>query len=218
MDSASLKAVNPGLVYVNSPGYGIDGPSGHCPAFAPTIGAGAGFAWRNVGAAVADGPDLTLAEVKANSLRLTAAAGPQFAQADGVAAVAVATALLLGLYEEKRGAGAHVMMTTMLSSAAHTLSEDMIEFTGRAPLAQCDADFLGLGALYRLYEASDGWVFLAAPTDSDWETLRTALDGRADLDDRASPPATVVGATMPHWPESSPRCSPRLRRADGKQT
>ena len=183
VDSASLKAVNPGLIYLNSPGYGIDGPNGHCPAFAPTIGAGAGFAWRNVGAAVADGPDLTLAEVKANSLRLTAAAGPQFAQADGVSAVAVATALLLGLFAEKRGAGAHVMMTTMLSSAAHALSEDMIEFEGRPLLAECDKDFFGLSALYRLYETSEGWVFLAAPTESDWTALRIALAAEVELGD-----------------------------------
>jgi crotonobetainyl-CoA:carnitine CoA-transferase CaiB-like acyl-CoA transferase len=183
VDSASLQAVNPDLVYLNSPGYGIDGPNGHCPAFAPTIGAGAGFAWRNVGAGVADGPDLTLGEVKSNSLRLTAAAGPQFAQADGVSALATGTGLMLGLYARRRGAGAHVMMTTMLSSAAHALSEDMIEYDGRPAVAQCDADFLGLGALYRLYQTAEGWVFLAAPTDRDWTTLVSALDGHAALDD-----------------------------------
>jgi crotonobetainyl-CoA:carnitine CoA-transferase CaiB-like acyl-CoA transferase len=182
VDPESLRAVNPDLVYLHAPGYGIDGPNGHCPAFAPTIGAGAGFAWRNVGAAVAEGPDLIMSDVRSNSLRLTAAAGPQFAQADGVAALAVATGLMLGLVARKRGTGAHAMMTTMLSSAAHALSEDMVEYEGRPRGVQCDSDFLGLGALYRLYETADGWVFLAAPTDSDWTALKSSLAGYADLD------------------------------------
>ena len=36
---AALKAVNPALVYLNAPGYGIDGPYGGKPAYAPSIGA-----------------------------------------------------------------------------------------------------------------------------------------------------------------------------------
>jgi crotonobetainyl-CoA:carnitine CoA-transferase CaiB-like acyl-CoA transferase len=183
VDAASLRAINPDLVYLNAPGYGIDGPNGHCPAFAPTIGAGAGFAWRNVGAAVPERADLDLAEIRSNSLRLTAAAGPGFAQADGVAALAVGTGLLLGLVARQRGAGGQAMLTTMLSSAAHALSEDMVEYAGRPPTPSPDPEFLGLTALYRLYETADGWIFLAAPTKRDWELLTRALAGQAALDE-----------------------------------
>ncbi len=42
IDEATLKAVNPGLVYLNAPGYGIDGPYGGKPAYAPSIGAASG--------------------------------------------------------------------------------------------------------------------------------------------------------------------------------
>jgi crotonobetainyl-CoA:carnitine CoA-transferase CaiB-like acyl-CoA transferase len=181
VDSDSLRAVNPDLVYLNAPGYGIDGPNGQSPAFAPTMGAGAGFAWRNVGAAVSEGVDLDIGDIRENSRRLTVAAGPQVAQADGVSALVVATGLLLGLVSRTRGAGSHVMMTTMLSSAAHALSEDMVEYDGRPPLAAPDPDFFGLGALYRLYEAAESWVFLAAPSEREWVVLVDALDGRADL-------------------------------------
>jgi crotonobetainyl-CoA:carnitine CoA-transferase CaiB-like acyl-CoA transferase len=183
IDAAALHSINPDLVYLNAPGYGVDGPNGHCPAFAPTIGAGSGFAWRNVGAAVPDGPDLDMAQIRANSIRLTAAAGPQFAQADGVSALAVGTALLLGLVARRRLGQGQVMLTTMLSSAAHALSEDMIEYEGRPPAASPDPDFFGLGALYRLYQTLDGWVFLAAPTESDWVALTEALAEHATLND-----------------------------------
>lgn len=183
VDAATLRTINPDLVYLNAPGYGVDGPNGHCPAFAPTIGAGAGMAWRNVGPAVPERPGLSLEEIRSDSLRLTAAAGPGFAQADGVSALAVATGLLVGLVARRRGAGGQAMLTTMLSSAAHALSEDMVEYEGRAALATTDADFHGLGPLYRLYQAADGWVFLAAPADRDWEPLRGVLAGHADLAD-----------------------------------
>jgi crotonobetainyl-CoA:carnitine CoA-transferase CaiB-like acyl-CoA transferase len=75
------------------------------------------------------------------------------------------------------------MMTTMLSSAAHALSEDMITYAGKPTLAHSDPDFLGTGPLYRLYETADGWVFLAAPTEREWTTLVAALDGKAALGD-----------------------------------
>ena len=182
VDAAALRSINPDLVYLNAPGYGIDGPNGHCPAFAPTIGAGAGFAWRNIGSAVPERADLTVGEIRVNSLRLTASAGPGFAQADGVSAVVVATALLLGLVaRRRRGGSGQELLTTMLSSAAHALSEGMVEYEGRAGLAPPDDQFFGCGALYRLYETIDGWIFLAAPNESDWAPLVRSVARFADL-------------------------------------
>ena len=57
------------------PGYGVDGPCGHRPAFAPTIGAGSGLAYaqhRRVG--TVSGPDLDVEVVKPAALRISAAA------------------------------------------------------------------------------------------------------------------------------------------------
>ncbi len=39
----------------------------------------------------------------------------------------------------------------------------------------------GLNARYRLYEAADGWVFLAAPMPRDWEPLAAALAPHGDF-------------------------------------
>jgi crotonobetainyl-CoA:carnitine CoA-transferase CaiB-like acyl-CoA transferase len=64
----------------------------------------------------------------------------------------------------------------MLSTMAHALSEEMVEYAGRPDPARPDADLYGLSARYRLYRAFDGWVFLAAPRDRDWPALAAALE------------------------------------------
>jgi crotonobetainyl-CoA:carnitine CoA-transferase CaiB-like acyl-CoA transferase len=179
-DHDSLLALNPDLVYLDAPGYGTDGPYGHRPAYAPTIGAGTGLARRNAGRSIPERADLSLDEVKEHSLRLgTAALG--VGHADGFAALGVGTALALGLLARKRGAPGQVMLTTMLNTVAHALSEDMVEYEGRSPAPSADAELLGFHALYRLYETAEGWIFLAAPTARDWERLATALASHADL-------------------------------------
>ena len=175
--AADLLAVNPELVYLNAPGYGIDGPCGFRPAFAPTMGAGSGLAYRNVGGTdnVPLDPELPLDEMKRYALRLGMAA-MGVGNADGFSALGVATALLVGLLGKRRGGEGQSMMTSMLSTMAHTLSEDMVEYENRPAFPTPTAELFGLGPRYRLYEAADGWVFLAAPTERDWERLSRALD------------------------------------------
>jgi crotonobetainyl-CoA:carnitine CoA-transferase CaiB-like acyl-CoA transferase len=180
-DDKTLLALNPGLVYHNAPGYGVDGPYGHRPAYAPTIGAGTGLARRNAGNSVPERDDLTMDEIKEYSLRLgTAALG--VGHADGFSALGAGTALALGLLARKRGGPGQSMLTTMLNTVAHAISEDMIEYEGRAPAPTPDAGLYGLSARYRLYETAEGWVFLAAPQPHEWEPLTRALASHADLD------------------------------------
>jgi crotonobetainyl-CoA:carnitine CoA-transferase CaiB-like acyl-CoA transferase len=181
-DAASLLAVNPRLVYLNAPGYGTGGPCGGRPAFAPTIGAGSGLAMRNLGPSVPEQPDLSVAETRRHAMRLGAAA-MGYANADGCSALGVATALLLGLLARQRGAPGQELTTTMLSTLAHTLSEDMVEYEGRRPAPAPDDDLHGLGPRYRLYETARGWVFLAAPSPREWSAVVAALGGD-DVEER----------------------------------
>jgi crotonobetainyl-CoA:carnitine CoA-transferase CaiB-like acyl-CoA transferase len=183
-DDKTLLALNPGLVYLNAPGYGVDGPYGHRPAYAPTIGAGTGLARRNTGASVPERADLTMDEIREYSLRLgTAALG--VGHADGFSALGAGTAMALGLLARKRGAPGQSMLTTMLNTVAHAISEDMIEYDGRAPAPTPDEGLHGLCARYRLYATAEGWVFLAAPTQREFGELVTALAPYGDVADGA---------------------------------
>ena len=57
----------------------------------------------------------------------------------------------------------------------------MVEYEGRPETAAPDDGLFGYGARYRLYQAADGWIYLAAPAEREWEALASALAGEADL-------------------------------------
>ncbi len=180
VDYATLRKVNPDLIYLNAPGYGVDGPCGRKPAFAPTIGAGSGMGALQAGSAIPHGVDLSIDEIKKASLRLGLAAQSP-GNADGFAALGVGTALLLGLVARERTGAAQEMLTSMLCTTAYALSEDCIEFEGRAPRPMPDLELCGLSALWRLYETKEGWIFLATPREREWQALCQALEPFAGL-------------------------------------
>jgi crotonobetainyl-CoA:carnitine CoA-transferase CaiB-like acyl-CoA transferase len=180
VDEASVRAVNPDVIYHEAPGFGTGGPYGHRPAYAPTIGAGSGMTRRNIGAAVPERDDLTLDQVKDGSIRM-GIAGLTVGHSDGFSSLGVACGLALGLLARTRGAGAQRVGTTMLSTLAQVLSEDMIDYDGRPPAPTADPELLGLGPLYRLYESAEGWVFLAVTGQREWMALTSVLPPSAGL-------------------------------------
>lgn len=179
VDAATLKAINPDLVYLNAPGYGTGGPYGGRPAYAPSVGAASGLSTSDLGGLDLHGANLD--EIKRIALRRHTAGANPSVQADGVAALGVASSMLLGLLARKRGYPLGDMTATMLSSATHALMDRNIDYANRPEPPVSDPEMHGLGALYRLYEASDGWVFLAAPLDSEWNALTEALKPYTDL-------------------------------------
>ncbi len=178
LDAATLQAINPNLIYVSSPAYGEDGPCGHRPAYAPTIGAACGMPWRNVGRSVGEGPGLDLEVVKAYSMRIRAGTLGS-AHADGFSALGVATALLLGIYIRENGMGARRINTSMLLTTAHAMADGIVEYEGRPETPMADGELYGISARYRLYEAASGWVLLAAPTEKEWPALAAAFGALA---------------------------------------
>jgi crotonobetainyl-CoA:carnitine CoA-transferase CaiB-like acyl-CoA transferase len=175
VDYESLRRENPRLVYLYAPGYGKDGPCARKPAFAPTIGVASGAALLQAGPSIPSGPGLTLEQIKPASIRLNWAAQAP-GNADGCAALGVATALLLGLVARERTGVAQEMLTSMLCTTAYAVSDDAIDYPGKPPRLAPDPLLYGMSALYRLYEASEGWVFLACVKPHEWQELCRALD------------------------------------------
>jgi len=173
LDAETMLAKNPDLIYHHGVGYGIDGPYARRSAFAPTIAAGSGFAARSGGTGGRRVPDeATVEDIKDLTTTL---AGAQSGHPDGMAAVAVAVAMSLALVARDLGSGGQVGLTSMISTMGHVLGDVMIEYAGRPDPIWPDPDHLGYHALYRLYQSSDGWIVLCAPTDEAWSGLRAAL-------------------------------------------
>ena len=181
VDAETLRSINPNLVYLSSPGYGIDGPCGDRPAYAPTIGAGSGLVMRNIGSAIKERPGLSLREIRSEARRLSGAGTTEYAQADGISALTAASAMLLGLLVRDREGISQEMLTTMLTSTAHALAEDMVEYKDRPPTPVADSQLFGYSARYRLYKSKDEWIYLAAPYASEWPALCAALRSEVDL-------------------------------------
>jgi crotonobetainyl-CoA:carnitine CoA-transferase CaiB-like acyl-CoA transferase len=172
LDAETVLKLNPNVMYHHGVGYGADGPYARRAAFAPTIAAGSGFAARSGGG----GRDLhptNIDEIKRDSLKL---AGVPSGHPDGMAALGVAVGLSLDLVARDRGHGGQVSLTSMMSTMGHVLADGLVEYDGSPHPPVPDPEQYGYHALYRLYQASDGWVVLCAPTEHMWAQLGDALD------------------------------------------
>jgi len=182
IDSKTLHEINPRLVYLYGASYGATGPMSSKPAFHVTAGALSGGARAQAGADALppDATELSLPDIARLSRRLEVAneGNPDFNAAAGVAA-----ALALGLYTRERSGRAQALEVRMMLTNCYTNSKDFVDFEGRPAREIPDAQLLGLSALYRLYSTSQGWVFLAAPAQRDFEHLCAAADCEALLED-----------------------------------
>ena len=79
----------------------------------------------------------------------------------------------------------------MIGGNALAYADDFNSYARKTALPRPDPESRGIDALYRLYPARSGWVFVAAPRQKDWENLALAI-GRANLisDERFVTPAT----------------------------
>jgi crotonobetainyl-CoA:carnitine CoA-transferase CaiB-like acyl-CoA transferase len=179
IDAKTLLSINPRLVHLYAASYGSTGPMSALPAFHVTAGAICGGALAQCGGSGPPGPEAALSpeELAWWSQRLTRAneANPDFN-----AALAAAAAITMALFAVRRSGRGQAVETRMMLSNAYTLSEHFVDYEGRPPRRFADGELHGLHACYRLYEAAEGWVFLAAPGDAAFRRLCDAL-GRDDL-------------------------------------
>jgi crotonobetainyl-CoA:carnitine CoA-transferase CaiB-like acyl-CoA transferase len=172
LDQEAALALNPDLIYHHGQGYGLTGPYSRRQAYAPTIAAGSGFSRRSGGGGP-EGVPLTIEEIKD---QIGFLGGAQAGLADGFAALGVGAALALGLVARDLGRGGQSSMTTMLATMGHVMGDSVIDYPDKRGPLVTDPELWGFGALYRLYEAAEGWVVLCVTDDREWQALAAALD------------------------------------------
>lgn len=173
LDYETLSKLNPKLVYIHATGYGTDGPYARRPIYAQTAQALAGSYHRYAGywlsPEVSDGM---------NAMELDAVISPRLptvAEGDANAALAVFTTIALGLYAQRMSGVGQLVRTSMVNSNLWAVADDFNAFDGKPALPLPDPDCFGLHALYRLYQARQGWIFLAVHTENEWSRLLAAI-------------------------------------------
>ena len=175
LDYATLKKLNPRLVYVHAAGYGVDGPFAHRPIYAQVAQAVAGSIGRYGGRWLDPEFTKSLSWIEAQIVVLPRLRG--IVDGDSNAALAVLSSILLALYDQRRTGTGQFVSTTMIGGNALAYADDFVRYEGKPVLATPDEENHGLHALYRLYRAERGWVFLAC----------TASARMGGLDHRARP-------------------------------
>jgi crotonobetainyl-CoA:carnitine CoA-transferase CaiB-like acyl-CoA transferase len=179
IDEASLRAVNPDLAFVTTSGYGVDGPFAHRAAYAPSVGAASGLAL--VDSHDTGEPPADLDDLHRRAVKLHAGGAVPAVQSDGIAAHGVGSALLVALYAKRRGKTLTNVVTTMLGTVQQAMIAYNVSYASRPAETAADEQFFGMNALYRMYRAADGYVFLAAPLPREWPALTKAMWPYVDL-------------------------------------
>ncbi len=182
-----IREFNRDIIFVYAGGYGDSGPHSHRPAMHPIGGAVAGGALAQMGreAIPPANQEMTYDEIIEVSRRLGRS---NETNPDPNGSMVTSTAILLGLYARERYGDGQYIQTTMLGANAYANADDFFSFEGKPDRRIPDAEGYGLGPLYRLYEAKEGWVFLSAESDADWKSLCTALE----MSDLGSDPRFVT--------------------------
>lgn len=174
-----VKAINPRIVYVYAGGYGDSGPHSHRPAMHPIGGAVLGGAINQLGRGVLPPRDqpMTIDEIREAARRLGRA---NETNPDPNSSMVISAGILLGLYAQEKFGASQYILSTMIGANAYANADDFFSYEGKPDRLVPDGDGHGLHALYRLYNAQRGWVFLACPFEEEWQALCKAVD-RDDL-------------------------------------
>lgn len=184
VDYASLEKINPEIIYHRGVAYGIEGPFVRHPVYGPTPPAIVGETLYQAGANFLPAPGEQVDEDTSRDLAIKLRQlNPGLG--DPISATAVGSAMLMGLIARERLGVSQASMTTMLASCSYIMSDDFVWFEGKPERRLPDAELYGMGPLYRLYEASDGWIFLAVIENDEWarfcRACHEATQGSLDL-------------------------------------
>ncbi|MBI2871676.1 MAG: CoA transferase [Chloroflexi bacterium] len=156
VDYKTLAALNPRLVYCTVTAYGSTGPNRRRPGVDPILQAESGV-MRAQGGDTA--PPVFL----------------RIAVCDYYGAMLNATGILMALFHRARTGRGQRLETSLLQAGIFANSDAFVAYEGKPPRQQADPQHYGFGALDRLYQTEDSWLFLQVCTDAQWRALADAL-------------------------------------------
>ncbi len=178
-----LSAINPQLVYVSANGYGPRGPGAKRPSTHPIPGAALGGVVWQIGGVPESHVHMDNAELREMSRKLLRA---NEVNPDPNTSMVVATTTVLGLCARDAAGTGQKIYVDMFGANAYANWDDFFSYPGKSERPSVDQNGYGLGPLYRLYETSDGWVFLAVVLESEKKRFASYLQvdiQREDLEE-----------------------------------
>ena len=171
LSDEELAGLNPDLIQAHTTAFGWSGPYAHRPGVDPLAQAWMGLQFAQGGRG---NPPVFLA---------------QLAPTDFSSGGMVALGAIMALYARERTGIAQKVDCNLLNAGATLREDDFLQYEGKVSPPIADSGQYGLSALHRLFETQEGWLYLIAETQSEWERLCAALD-RQDLtrDDRFATP------------------------------
>ena len=153
-----MKSRNPRLVESYVTAFGPDGPYDHRPGLDPLAQALTGLQRKQGG--------------PFNPPVFLGWQAPTDYTAGGMAALGA----VIELFVRERTGICQRSDTNLLNAGAVVNADGLLKYDGRPPGRIADRDHYGLSALHRLYETSDGWIYIIAEDQERWKALCQALD------------------------------------------
>jgi crotonobetainyl-CoA:carnitine CoA-transferase CaiB-like acyl-CoA transferase len=155
-----LHEINPSLVFVRMPAFGLDGPWRDRTGFAQTMESISGMAWVT---GFPDGPPVL-------------PRGP----CDPVAGLHAVMATILALRAARAGAPGQLVEATMVEAALNVAAEQVIEWDASGTVLGREGARGLVGAPQGVYPCAgtDRWIAMSVRTDAEW----AALCRRAGID------------------------------------
>jgi crotonobetainyl-CoA:carnitine CoA-transferase CaiB-like acyl-CoA transferase len=152
-----LHQINPDLIMVRMPAFGLDGPWRDRTGFAQTMECLSGMAWLT---GFADGPPVLVRGA-----------------CDPLAGMHTVIATLLALIERDQNGGGRLVETVMVEAALNAAAEQVVEFGATGEVLRRDGNRGPVAAPQGVYPCAgeDRWVALAVTTDDEWRSLRAVL-------------------------------------------
>ena len=147
IDYDTLSAINPRIICCSVTPYGASGPLSDLPGYDPVIGARSGLQRAQGGYGRDDEP------VYHN-----------VAVVDFTSALMAAYGMCAALYHRELTGRGQLVETCLANNAMVAQAAEFMRYEGRPPEVAGGRDILGLSAMYRIYQCSDGWLFLGVRT------------------------------------------------------